>query len=104
MKKRKFFTYIQKKLVSIKEYGDIHTIIEEYFKERSNIGFSDLSNITIESFLVDKKIGESDIKMILGIKSGSESAKFSPQKIDSVKMRSDINSLLKVLKKIESRI
>ncbi len=104
LKKRKFFSHIQKKMNLIKEYGDIHSVIEEYFKERSGVGFSDLTNITIETFLVNLKIGESEIKLILGIKTGSESAKFSPQKIATTKIRSDINGLLKVLKKIESRV
>jgi len=103
LKNKRFFNKIQKNLLAVKNYGDIHSIIEEYFEEKSNVGFSDLTNETIENYLTKMKICDSDIKLVLRIKTESESAKFSPLKKDSMKLGSDIKNLLKILKKIEGK-
>jgi len=103
-KKKKFFMSILNKLNSTKEYGDIHSIIEEYFKERSGIGFSELTNESIGSFMNGLKFGKNDIDLVLNIKEDSESAKFSPIKKDGNRLDKDIKDLIRIFKKIESRL
>ncbi len=104
LKKRKFFGQIQKQLAEITDYGEIHSVIESYFKHRIGVGFSELMNGKIEDFLQKKKIGESDIKKILTIKSESESARFSPQKKDASVLKADLKILTRILKKVETKI
>jgi len=104
LKKRKYFSFIQKSLNEVKEYSEINSIIEEYFKNRSGVELSELTNMTIEKFLVNLQISDFDIKLISRIKTESDLAKFSPQKIDKGKMVSDIRNLITVFKKIESKV
>ena len=50
-KRKKFFSGIQKRLDSIREYGEINSILEDYFVERSGTGRSELTGTVIENHL-----------------------------------------------------
>ena len=93
-----------KQLKNIREYGDIHMIIETYLQKKSGLGFSGLTQSNIVSFFKKHHITDYDIEAFGRIKAKSESARFSPQKHARKDIDRDVRSMISILKRIDKRI
>jgi hypothetical protein len=93
-----------KQLKNVRDYGEIHVIIEAYLQKKSGLGFSELNQSNIVSFFKKHKISDYDIEAFGRIKAKSESARFSPQQLVRKDMDRDVRSMISILKRIDNRI
>jgi hypothetical protein len=104
--------FTQKKLINntlndlknVKEHGDIHIILENYLKEKTGLGFSEINHTRINDLFKKQNINDYDADAFIRIKSESESSRFSPQKKSPIELKKDISLLLSVLKRIDHRL
>ena len=93
-----------RQLRAVKDHGEIHVIVETYLQRQLKMGFSEITNEKIETFLKGIKVGDYDISTLIRIKSESESSRFSPQKKSHEDLKRDVESMISTLRRIDRRI
>ena len=107
LKQKKLISRTIKNLSGTRDYGDISPVLENYLKEKTGLGLSEINNHTISELLAKYGVHDEDIKIFLRVKSQSESARFSPDKTtapSSKELKSDIKRLIEILKRMDSKI
>ncbi len=104
IKKKKLLSKTLGNLGNIHEYGEIFPILENYIKGKAGLGLAEINNYSIESLFEKHGINNSDIKAFVRIKSESESARFSPRKKSPGEFKQDLELLIDILKRIDSKI
>lgn len=109
LKKKKLLNNTINQLKEVREYGEISPILEEYLKEKTGLGLSEINNHSIEELFSKYRVSDNDIKIFIKLKSESELSRFSPQKAAAgkgvrKKLRNDLKQLIEILKRIDSRV
>ncbi|MCK4763789.1 MAG: protein BatD [Candidatus Aminicenantes bacterium] len=104
LKKKKLLNKTINDLRSIREYGGIFPILENYLKEKGGLGRSEINNYSIEGLFEKHGVSGNDIKNFVRIKAESESVRFSPQQKPAKEMRRDLRLLIEILKRIDNKI
>lgn len=98
-------------LRQVREYGGIHTVLEDYLKEKTGLGLSEINNHSIEALFSKHQVTDSDIEHFLKIKTDSELYRFAPSAVsggsaraEGKKLKHDVNRLIEILKRIDKRI
>jgi hypothetical protein len=107
LKQKKLINQTIKNLRDARDYGDISPVLENYLKEKTGLGLSEINNHTIIELLGKYGVHDGDIKAFIQMKSQSESSRFSPDKAtatSSKELKSDIKRLIEILNRIDSKI
>ena len=104
LKKKKLLAKTLKNLKSVRDYGEIFSILENYLKEKAGLGFSEINNQTIEDLFAKFGISNRYVKMFIQIKTESESSRFSPIKKSERELRHDLKLAVDIIKKIDKKI
>ena len=112
LKKRKLLNRTIKSLESARDHGEISPVLENYLKEKTGLGLSEINNQSIDHLLSKYNVHDVDIKTFIRLKSESESSRFSPgnmveNKSTSTrrkKLKNDLKVLMEILKRIDGKI
>jgi hypothetical protein len=107
LKQKKLINQTIRNLGNTRDYGEISPVLENYLKEKTGLGLSEINNHTISELLAKYGVHDGDINAFIRIKSQSESSRFSPDKAAATpgkELKSDIKRLLEILKRIDSKI
>jgi hypothetical protein len=104
LKKKKLLNKTIGSLRTIREYGEIFPILENYLKRKAGLGLSEINNFNIEALFEKHGVGNNDIKNFVRIKSDSESSRFSPVKKSGKELKQDLKMLIDILKGIDSKL
>lgn len=104
LKKKKLLSKTIKNLKSIREYGGIFPILEQYLKGKAGLGLAEINDYSIEGLFDKHGVSNNDIKSFIRIKSESESSRFSPVKKSAKELKHDLKLLIEILKRIDSKI
>jgi hypothetical protein len=102
--KKKLLNKTINNLRSIREYGEIFPIIENYLKGKAGLGLAEINNYSIENLFEKYGVGSNDIKTFVRIKAESESSRFSPVKKSVQELKQDLKILTEILKRIDTKI
>ncbi|MFC2155254.1 BatD family protein [Acidobacteriota bacterium] len=104
LKKKKLLNKTISNLRSIREYGGIFPILENYLKRKAGLGLAEINNFSIENLFEKHGVSNNDIKSFVRIKSESESSRFSPVKKSGKELKQDIKILIDIVKRIDGKI
>jgi hypothetical protein len=104
LKNRQILSLTLRRLARIQHYEDIAAILEYYCKEKSGLGFAEISNQKIGELLRGHHVPVKRIDEFLFIKTQAELAKFSPLKKTQTELKSDLQSLRILLKEIDKKL
>jgi hypothetical protein len=104
LKNRQILGLTLRRLARIQHYEDIAAILEYYCKEKSGLGFAEISNQKISELLRRRHVPVNSVEKFLFIKTQAERAKFSPLKKTQVELKSDLQSLRALLKEIDKKL
>jgi hypothetical protein len=104
LKNRQILGQTLQRLARIQHYEDIAAILEYYCKEKSGLGFAEISNQKIGELFRQRQIPTGSIDKFLFIKAQAELAKFSPLKKSKIELKSDLQSLRTLLKEIDKKL
>jgi hypothetical protein len=104
LKKKKLLNKTTGNLKSIREYGEIFPILENYLKRKAGLGLAEINNFSIEGLFEKYGVSNNDIKNFVRIKSESEASRFSPVKKSGKELKQDLKVLIDILKRIDSKI
>jgi hypothetical protein len=112
IKNKKLLNNTLIKLHRVRDYGAISPILEEYLKNKIQLGLSEINNQRIYELLSKYKINDIDIRTFIQMKSESDLSRFSPQKqfedmsrkASERKIKNDVKKLEDILRRIDSKI
>jgi hypothetical protein len=104
LKNRQILGQALRRLARIQQYEDIAAILEHYCKEKSGLGFAEISNQKISELLRRRQVQVSSVEKFLFIKTQAELAKFSPLKKTQAELKNDLQSLRTLLKEIDKKL
>ncbi|MCP5102812.1 MAG: protein BatD [bacterium] len=113
LKKKMLLNKTLSQLRQVREYGAISPILEEYLKEKTGLGLSEINNHSIGALLSKHRVNDSDIKVFIKLKSDSELSRFAPPagggggtsaKENKKTLLHDLGQLIEILKRIDGRI
>lgn len=112
LKKKRLLNKTIDRLRKVQGHGEISPILEEYLKEKTGLGLSEINNHSIEALFSKHRVNDRDIEIFIKIKSGSELSRFAPQagtgkvyeKEDDKTLKHDVKQLIEILKRIDGRI
>jgi hypothetical protein len=104
LKNRQILNLTLRRLAGIQRYEDIAAILEYYCKEKSGLGFAEISNQKIGELLRKSHVPLNSVDKFLFIKNQAELAKFSPLKKTDVELKNDMQSLRTLLKEIDKKL
>jgi hypothetical protein len=107
LKQKKLINRTIKSLQHARDQGDIAPILENYLKERTGLGLSEINNQAIAQLLGKYKVSQRDIDTFIQLKTRSESLRFSPEKNSPNRdrdLKNDVKILIRILKEMDSKI
>lgn len=104
LKNRQILGLTLRRLARIQHYEDIAAILDYYCKEKSGLGFAEISNQKISELLRRRHVPVNNVEKFLFIKTQAELAKFSPLKKTQAELKSDMQSLRTLLKEIDKKL
>jgi hypothetical protein len=104
LKNRQILSLTLRRLARIRHYEEIATILEYYCKEKSGLGFAEISNQKINELLTQRRVAADSVEKFLFIKSQAELAKFSPLKKTQAEFERDLQALRTLLKEIDKKL
>ncbi len=104
LKNRQILVLTLRRLTRIQRYEEIAAILEYYCKEKSGLGFAELSNRKINEWFSQRRIPAGCIEKFLFIKSQAELDKFSPLKKTQAELNRDLQALQSLLKEIDKKL
>lgn len=92
-------------LKNVKNYEDIFPVLESYFRDKTGLGKSMITNRKVEEIFFNSRVSRKDTEKFLKIRQDSELSRFSPGTIKSLsELKSDIGTLLEIIKRIDGKI
>jgi len=93
------------RLESVKEFGGVFQIIEEYIEKKTGIRRSEINDVKIESIFHSSGVSKDVIKEFLRIRQESEQSRFSGSTIKTPsQLRREISILKKIIRRIDTRL
>ena len=104
LKNRQILGLTLRRLTRIQQYEDIAAILDFYCKEKSGLGFAEISNQKISELMRQRQVPADRIEKFLFIKNQAELAKFSPLKKTQAELKNDLQALRTLLKDIDKKL
>ena len=104
LNKKRVINKTIKRLKAINSYEEVHTILENYLKEKSGFGLSEINVENIRKLFRKSKINDYDTGIFIRMKSESESSKFSPQKKSEFELKKDLKLLIEILRRVDTKL
>jgi len=104
LNKKRVINKTIKKLKAVNSYEEVHIILENYLKEKSGFGLSEINMENIRKLFRKSEINDYDTGIFIRMKSESESSKFSPQKKSEIELKRDLKLLIEILKRVDTKL
>jgi len=104
LNRKKLLNRTVKALLSVRDYGEIFPILENYVKEKGKLGRAEINSYAIENLFEKYGISGKDGKNFTRIKAESESCRFSPIKKTAQEFKHDLQLLVDIVKRIDRKI
>lgn len=104
LKNRQLLALALRRLGRVQHYEEIATILEHYCKEKSGLGFAELSDQKVSELLQQRRVAPGSLEKFLFIKSQADLAKFSPLKKTRAELAHDLQALRTLLKEIDRKL
>ena len=104
LKSRQVLALTLRRLARVQRYEEIASILENYCKEKSGLGFAEISNQKINDLFRQRRVAAEQIEKFLFIRSQAELAKFSPLKKTQSELKRDLYALRDLLKTIDKKL
>ncbi|HLP60708.1 MAG TPA: BatD family protein [Candidatus Deferrimicrobium sp.] len=119
--KKKLLNRTINRLHQVRGYEEISPVLEDYLKEKTGLGLSEIHSHTIERLFSKHQVHDSDIKVFIKLKTASELSRFAPQGATGTgtsggaatgvnvqesgsTLEHDVKQLIEILKRIDGRI
>lgn len=104
LNKKRVINKTIKRLKAVNSYEEVHIILENYLKEKSGFGLSEINVENIRKLFRKSKINDYDTGIFIRMKSESESSKFSPQKKSEFELKRDLKLLIEILRRVDTKL
>lgn len=104
LNRKKLLNRTVKALQTVRDYGEIFPILENYLKEKGKLGRAEINSFAIENLFEKYGVSGKDGKNFTRIKSESESCRFSPIKKTAQELRHDLEILVDIVRRIDQKI
>ncbi|HSQ35780.1 MAG TPA: BatD family protein [Candidatus Binatia bacterium] len=104
LKNRQLLGLTLRRLDRVRHYEEIATILDNYCREKSGLGFAEISDRKISELFRRHGVGAGDSEKFIFIKNQAELAKFSPLKKTQTELKNDLQSLRTLLKGIDRKL
>jgi hypothetical protein len=104
LRNRQILARTLKQLARIRHGEEIAPLLETYFREKSGLGLSEITNQKIAEIFRQRQVNAASAEKFLFIKSQSELAKFSEHKKSALELKKDLETLRVLLRAIDKKM
>lgn len=103
-RKRRLLAKTCRDLNGIGHYGEIASILEEYLRGKTGLGFSEISEQRIRERFSECGVPKAEVEKFLQIKTQAEYAKFSPDGKSPREREEGLRELIETIKSIDGKL
>jgi len=104
LRNRQILARTLRRLARVQDCADIAAVMDNYFQEKSGLGFAEISDRKIVEVFRQRQVPGDGIDKFLSIRNQSELARFSPHKRSGLELKKDLQALRELLKKIDKKM
>ena len=104
LRNRRILARTLKQLARIRHGEEIAPLLETYFREKSGLGLSEITDQKIAEIFRQRQVNAASAEKFLFIKSQSELAKFSEHKKSALELKKDLETLRGLLRAIDKKM
>lgn len=104
LRSRQILSRTLRRLGRVQDRADIAAVMDEYFQEKSGLGFAEISDWKISEVFRQRQVPGAGIDKFLSIRNQSELERFSPHKRSGLELKKDLQALRELLKEIDKKM